>query len=320
MLNPDLYIHAASAVAPVAPSEPVLNLNAHEPDYKGIIAPMQLRRMSKLVRMSMWAAADCLHQVGLSRADAVIMGTAFGCLADTELFLKKMLTQNEQMLTPTAFIQSTHNTPAGQIALATGCHGYNNTLSQQGHSFESAMLAAALLLEEHPDAGVLCGAGDELTPTSHALMQRLGIYCTEPRSAEEPKPRGGAIAGEGAGFFLLRKNSEGAIARISGLAMFHESSPGQASRRIQEMLDAAGGLRNTDLLLCGTVPDALSEGVYSGRIGEGLAYRRQSGAWPTDAAVALARLMQRWPEGKQRAWLLSHWGADWSAWLVVRTA
>lgn len=316
MLNPGLYIHAASAIVPDVPSEPVLSLSAREPSYEGLIPPMQLRRMSKLVRMSLGAAKDCLSQAGLAAPDAIIMGTAFGCLADTEVFLKKMLDQDEQMLTPTAFIQSTHNTPAGQIALATGCRGHNNTISQQGLSFENAILAANLYLSEHPTDSVLCGGGDELTPTSLALLQRIGIYSTEPFQPGTPRTHGAAQAAEGVGFFLLRKNPEAALARISGFESFHEPHASKAARRFQSILESEGGLRNTDLLLIGAVPDERSEQAYAESLSFGNAFRLTGGTWPTDTAACLAALVRNWPEHKERAWLFTHWGSDWNAWLI----
>ena len=49
--------------------------------------------------------------------DAIITGTGLGCLEDTEKFLTAMVTNKEEFLTPTSFIQSTHNTVSAQIAL-----------------------------------------------------------------------------------------------------------------------------------------------------------------------------------------------------------
>ncbi len=43
---------------------------------------------------------------------AIITGTALGCLEDTVTFLTRMIELNEELLPPTAFIQSTHNTVA----------------------------------------------------------------------------------------------------------------------------------------------------------------------------------------------------------------
>ena len=69
----------------------------------------------------------------------IIVGTAYGCLQDTEIFLTTMIEYNEEMFTPTAFIQSTHNTIGAQIGLMLQCHNYNNAFVHSGFSFESAL-------------------------------------------------------------------------------------------------------------------------------------------------------------------------------------
>lgn len=320
MLNLNLYIHAASAIAAKAnPEDAVVSLSAKEPDYSGFLQPMQLRRMSKAVRMGIGAAYDCLQTVGLKRPDAIVVGTALGCLADTEVFLRKMVEQDEQMLTPTAFIQSTHNTVAGQIAMAVGCRGYNNTIVQHGHSFEGAVLSAALHLAEHTDENILCGGVDEMTSTLLGLMQRVGVYTSRPYApSDEDHSHRGAVAGEGAGFLLLRKDAVGALARINAITLFSEGDSHNALQRIQSVLSESGGLRNTDLLLTGAIADWRSELAYAAPLDQGVRYRERTGSWGTDAAVAIARLAADWPEGKDRAWLVSHWGTDWCVWLLER--
>lgn len=320
MLNPGLYIHAAAVVAPEAAlDEPVIRLTAKEPDYTGIIPPMQLRRTSKVVRMGMGTAHACLQAAGLAKPDAVIVGTALGCLGDTEVFLRKMVEQDEQMLTPTAFIQSTHNTVAGQIALATGCRGYNNTIVQHGHSFEGAVLAATLHLSEHPDENVLCGGADEMTETLLGLMQRIGVYTTRAYApADNDNAHRGAIAGEGAGFLLLRKSAAGAKVRIAGMELINEFAAADAAQRIQAALTREGGLRNTDLLLTGAFGDWRSEIAYAAPLEHGIRYRQRTGAWGTDIAVAIANLVNHWPAEKARAWIVSHWGTNWSVWLLEK--
>lgn len=176
-----------------------------EPDYTAYIPPMQLRRMSKAVRMGIGASKICLKKAGMDKPDALSVGTAMGCLQDTEVFLSKMIDQEEQMLTPTAFIQSTHNTVAGQIALVNGCHGHNLTYVQRGHSFEHAFLNAALYLKEHKDENILVGGIDELIGASKKIMQRADVYTKEATTADGilANTLTGSIAGEGASFFAV---------------------------------------------------------------------------------------------------------------------
>jgi hypothetical protein len=77
-------------------------------------------------------------------------------------------------------------------------------------------------------------------------------------------------------------------------------------------------LRNTDLLIIGATGDWKSESAYGGPLEHGIRYRQRSGAWGSDIAVAISRLINDWPEAKERAWLISHWGTDWSVWIIDR--
>lgn len=175
-----------------------------EPNYSDLIAPMQLRRMSKAVRMGIAASIMALKDAGLEKPDTIITGTAYGCLADTEHFLTKLVDQEEQMLTPTAFIQSTHNTVSGQIALHLKCHGRNFTYTQRGHSFEHALQDAMLSLNEDAQQQLLVGAIDEISKHSFPIIGRFGTYKQEEESFFQDSK--GTMVGEGAHMFVL--NSE----------------------------------------------------------------------------------------------------------------
>ncbi len=141
------------------------------PDYKQFIASGLIRRMSKILRMAVSCATDSLRQAGLEQPDAIIVGTGLGCLLDTEKFLNNAITL-EGMLPPTSFIQSTHNTIAGQISLNLGNHGYNMTHTQNTVSFEHALIDSMLLLEEDSKS-VLVGAADETIPFLKEVAHHL---------------------------------------------------------------------------------------------------------------------------------------------------
>src|SRR5438067_1466890 len=82
-------------------------LSCIEPDYKEIIDVKIIRRMSRIIKMSVSTAYECLKNAGLKLPDAIITGTAYGCQEDTITFLKKMVENKEEMTAPAAFIQST---------------------------------------------------------------------------------------------------------------------------------------------------------------------------------------------------------------------
>ena len=145
-----------------------------EPDYRQIIPDANLRRrIGRIVRMGLAAASGCVGRADGVKLDAVIASTALGCLADTEKFMKEMIEREESMLNPSAFIYSTFNTVAGQIALVRGIRAYNMTYVNGGCSFNDAMRDAALCIAEGMD-NILVVAYDENTPTAETVMRRIG--------------------------------------------------------------------------------------------------------------------------------------------------
>lgn len=143
------------------------------PNYKDFIAASALRRMSNIIRMGLACSKDAIQQAGIETPDAIIVGTGLGCLTDTEKFLNNTLTI-EGLIPPTSFIQSTHNTIAGQISLALKNHNYNITHTQNTLSFEHALIDAMLCLNEE-DSNILIGAADEAIPLLDELAEQFGL-------------------------------------------------------------------------------------------------------------------------------------------------
>jgi len=162
------------------------------PNYKEFIAPAAIRRMSKIIRMGLTCGKDCVNQSGIQNPDAIIVGTGLGCLADTEKFLNNALTI-KGLIPPTSFIQSTHNTIAGQISLELKNHNYNVTHTQNSLSFEHSLIDAILCLNEG-DTNVLVGAADE----EIALLKELAGQFEQ----NEIKNK----LTSGASFFMLSNN------------------------------------------------------------------------------------------------------------------
>lgn len=176
-----------------------------EPDYKEIIHPNLIRRMGRVIKMGVASSMKCLKEAGIESPDAIITGTSLGCIEDTEKFLNQVEINKEQFLAPTSFIQSTHNTIAGQIALLLQCNAYNFTFVHRNFSFENAILDTLMMLEENPEYQILLGGVDEITPVSYKIMNRLGIYHNDNNPV---------IGGEGAHFFVVSKKPLNAIAKF----------------------------------------------------------------------------------------------------------
>lgn len=191
---------------------------AHHPDYKTIIPALQLRRMSKAQKMSFFAFQSALKEANLQMPDAIITGTAFGSLAHSENFVKTMLTNEEQHLTPTSFIQSTHNTLSGQIALHLKCQAYNFTYVHQNNSFESAFFDAFLQIQTQDIHNALVGAMDEIGAETMKNLQLIQKINTENQVFET-----GVNYGESAVFFVLgNEKKENSYAEIVDVELFHQ--------------------------------------------------------------------------------------------------
>jgi 3-oxoacyl-[acyl-carrier-protein] synthase II len=177
---------------------------AIEPDYKEFISLVKLRRMNRMVRMGIAVAAKCLQSSMLERPDAIIATTGWGCLEDTYRFLDEIIEKKEEMPSPATFIQSTHNTVGGQIALHFECQEYHNVYVNHTSSFEHGLLDALLLIAEGKE-NVLIGGIDELTNRDFELKQRSGYWKKIPveNSVLFESKDPGCIPGEGTAFFLL---------------------------------------------------------------------------------------------------------------------
>lgn len=143
-------------------------------EIRDYVKPLEARRMGKIMKSSLLSSLKALRQAGIEQPDAIITGTALGCLENSELLLRQMVDEGETMLKPTYFMQSTHNTISSNIAIRLGCHGYNITYTQEQASFDWAMRDAELLLKSGKCKTVLVGCHDESTPLYRQLMQRLG--------------------------------------------------------------------------------------------------------------------------------------------------
>ena len=143
-------------------------------DIKKYVKPLEARRMGQLMKSSLLSSLEALQQAGIDCPDAVITGTTYGCLENSERLLEEIKTEGEGMLKPTYFMQSTHNTISSNIAIKTHCHGYNVTYTQGNKSLPWAILDAEMLLANGKAKNVLVGWHDESAPFFNRLLEQSG--------------------------------------------------------------------------------------------------------------------------------------------------
>ena len=163
------------------------------------LPPRDVRRLKRLPRMALALADEAVQG---SQVTSVFFGTGWGALSETCDFLVKLFESNEQFTSPTDFVGSVHNAPAGQIAIRYRAKGANVTTTGGDCTFEQALLAASLLLRNEGDTALIIGADEyqsELTP----LLDRSS--------------RKGGIPSDGGGAILVKASSDPAGLRIAPL-------------------------------------------------------------------------------------------------------
>lgn len=135
-------------------------------ELKAFIPAMELRRMGPLMRASILTALLSLKKAGLERPDAIVTATADGMLEVSRQFQKDIVENDEELLKPTLFMQSTHNTIGSAIAIRTLCHGYNITYSHGDESEYWAMEDATRMIRSGKASSVLVTVFDEAGPSA----------------------------------------------------------------------------------------------------------------------------------------------------------
>ncbi len=171
-------------------------LDTIHPDYKEIIPVQLIRRMTKAIRMGVGAALKTKADYAI---EGIIVGTGLGCLENSEKFLNQFVTRKEGILSPTSFIQSTHNTVAGQIGIILKDNCYNSTYTQRGQSFENALIDGMLLTME-TKGNVLVGGLDETIPLMEELGKQVDVGLDN--------------LGESSTFFIISQDKESAKAEL----------------------------------------------------------------------------------------------------------
>ncbi|MDR1331500.1 MAG: beta-ketoacyl synthase chain length factor [Tannerella sp.] len=203
---------------------------AVDPDYRPFFPSNTARRLGKILKRALLVSRQAMQAAEVDVPDAIITGTGFGCIENTEIFLGAMVKEGESLLKPTHFMQSTHNTISSLIAIDCRCHGYNMTYSHKALSFECALLDAFIRLRNGDAANVLAGGHDELTPNFHAILQR-----------PERLDAGTAFRSETAvGMMLTGRPVPNALCRFDGIETFYRPGAPQLKQALDGMLAQAG--------------------------------------------------------------------------------
>ena len=144
-------------------------------NIKEFMSPMEARRLCNLQKSAVATSLTALKNAGIACPDAIIVGTSYGMLENSEKFLLQLCRDGEYGASPTLFMQSTHNTIAGTLASLTHCHGYNITYTQLGKQnvLELCLRDAEMLMRQGKIKNALIGYHNEVTPALRDMLFRL---------------------------------------------------------------------------------------------------------------------------------------------------
>ena len=269
-----IYIRSAAQISVQKPlcedwmTDPIPHsgeyLRSQDPDFKQFLNPMQARRMGLILKRAIAVSLTALKDAGIECPDAIFTGTGLGCMENTENFLSAMCRDGEEMLPPTYFMMSTHNTISSAVAILLRCHGYNCTYSQKDISFESALLDAFIQLQAGRMGNALVGSHDETTPDTYRLLRGAGYF------------DGTVTAAEASSAFVLSADSgslslsKGPLCELADVQILH--LPANLESIVKEY-NASRILRSSDYFtLFGKCFSASGLGVYEAamRIAKGL--------------------------------------------------
>ncbi len=171
--------------------------------FAGAAPAAFIRRLKRLPRL-MLALAQTAHTASgrSTPPDLLAVGTAWGPLAETQDFLRKLFETGDQFSSPMDFIGSVHNAPAGQVALLLAAQAPNLTCSAGDRSFEQALLCASL--------GMATGEQRALVMAAEAYDARLSPLLDAAAAT-------GPLASEGGAAFVLVPDDDVPGARVRWL-------------------------------------------------------------------------------------------------------
>ena len=219
-----------------------------DPGFKEYVSPIEARRMGRILKRALATSKEALKEAGCDTVDAIMTGTGFGCIENTEFFLDALSNEGEQLLKPTYFMQSTHNTISSLVAIQTKNYNYNATYAHKGISFESALHDAWLQFRLGKIGSAMVGCHDEMTETFYRIMKKGGVMGQDDERCGEV-----AVSVVLSRHCEERSNPETKpLCRLTGLKMLHLPTMNDLMDAVTTMLQSAErSLADVDYILTG---------------------------------------------------------------------
>lgn len=216
-------------VCPVFHAEPYVH--AVPPSFRDYLAPNEARRMSNIMKRALVTSLKVMKDTGIDNPDAIVTGTSTGCLDYTERILKALAEEGEQTVSPTHFMQSTHNTVSSALGIYTKKHGYNTTYSHGTLSFDFALLDTWMQMQLGKISTALVGGHEEMVDSYYELLKKTGYVGKE----------GMVPCGEVAvSMMLSAERSASTLCEMAGITVSNSRDAAVLRKAVLKMLGKAG--------------------------------------------------------------------------------
>lgn len=235
-----IYIQAAEQISIQQPlseqwmEDPIhykdVLVKAVNPSFRDYLAPNDVRRMGNLMKRALVATLKVLDETQKPNPEAIITGTSLGSLDYSERFLDALIVNDEQTLSPTYFMQSTHNTVGSTLSIYTKNHGYNTTYSHGALSFDLALLDAWMQMQLDKISTALVGGYDEMVDNYFELLRKTG-YVGVP---------GMVPCSETTMSMMLNTNvAPDHLCELAGICILHRPDANRLKTQVEKLLSEA---------------------------------------------------------------------------------
>ena len=237
---------------PLSYDEPLVK--AQNPVFRDYMAANEARRMGGLMKRALVTTLKVLKETGIEHPDAIITGTSLGSLDYTERILDAMLENGEEALSPTHFMQSTHNTVGSALAIYTKTHGYNTTYSHGSISFDLTVQDAWMQMQLGKISTALIGGHDEMTEGYFSKLKQVNFVGVE----------GMVPCGEMAMSMMLNTDPNvDRLAELAGIRISFRPSREQLQQQLDSLLAQAGmTLDDVSLVMTGMNGNPANDQLY----------------------------------------------------------
>jgi len=219
--------------------------------------------MGKILKRAIVTARVAANKAGIAMPDAIISGTGLGCIENTEMFLEAMVRNGEELLQPTYFMQSTHNTIGSIVSIDMKCHGYNNTYTHKGVSFENALLDAYLQFAAGRIKTALIGGYDEMTQKYQLILSRIGYWRAHDENISLKRGEEAFASESSTSFMLNSEKNEKTICQIDGITLLYKPSEADLKIALDELLKQNDcSISDIDAVITGISGNFKNDEVY----------------------------------------------------------